>query len=516
MGFDFGGFGDGRLSEGFVEWLVDERWVDIGRHFGRLWDYYHNATHEVSRSGTEERDFSETSRGYVQAQEIGLPPRITGVVYGGGGVSGGQVLEQIARKEVVIENDIGWRINAMVDFLFGKGVRFESKAPEAARRRELEQIIKAVYSANGGVRFFQDMAVLGSVYGFVDCVVRPLEEAVFPRGTVNSRQGAYSPHSGKSLQEASIESILQRASLVGLELIEAPRALPVLDENDYRKIDYYVQNFYLHRNNVTGDGSFLSRLLGGGRSGRRRENVMVTEVMGREFWQRYENKELAGEGENVLGVIPVVHIQNIAQPYYYEGISDVEQLRGLQDELNTRLSDRASRITFQAFKMYLAKGLEGLENKPVGPGRIWMTSNPEASVESFGGDGAAPSEDRHINEVREAMDKVSGVTPVAAGVLKNKLGNLTSGVALKMTFMGMLARTARKQLTYGEGLKEICRLVLHVLDVCGVYRTKESEREFEIQFPNPLPENMMERLEEAKVKKELGVSEEKVLNELGY
>lgn len=134
----------------------------------------------------------------------------------------------------------------------------------------------------------------------------------------------------------------------------------------------------------------------------------------------------------MLGVVPVVHIQNIAQPYYYEGLSEVEQLISLQDELNTRLSDRASRITFQSFKMYLAKGLEGFEDKPVSPGRMWCTDNENATIEQFGGDSASPSENIHISEIREAMDKISGVTPVVAGVLKNKLGNLTSGVALKI------------------------------------------------------------------------------------
>ena len=179
-------------------------------------------------------------------------------------------------------------------------------------------------------------------------------------------------------------------------------------------------------------------MFGGRSEGTNRQSVIVTEIVGPEVWQRYENKELVGEGVNVLGVVPVVHIQNIAQPYYYEGLSDVEQLIGLQDELNTRLSDRASRITFQAFKMYLAKGLEGFEDKPVSPGRMWCTDNENATIEQFGGDSASPSENIHISEIREAMDKISGVTPVVAGVLKNKLGNLTSGVALKMTFMGML------------------------------------------------------------------------------
>jgi hypothetical protein len=188
----------------------------------------------------------------------------------------------------------------------------------------------------------------------------------------------------------------------------------------------------------------------------------------------------------------------------------------LQDELNTRLSDRASRITFQAFKMYLAKGLDGVDERGISPGRMWCTDNPDASIEPFGGDSATPSEDMHISEIREAMDKVSSVTPVVAGVLKNKIGNLTSGVALRMTFMGMLAKTFRKQYTYGTGLKQIARLVLQTLDVCRVYPTTAEEREVEIIFPDPLPENMAERLKEAQIKKELGVSQEQVLRELGY
>ncbi len=234
------------------------------------------------------------------------------------------------------------------------------------------------------------------------------------------------------------------------------------------------------------------------------------------MWQRYENKELVAEGVNRFGVVPVVHIQNVAQPYYYEGLSDVEQLIGLQDELNTRLSDRASRITFQSFKMYLAKGIEGFDEKPVSPGRMWCTDNVDASIEQFGGDSTTPSENMHISEIREAMDKVSSVTPVVAGVLKNKLGNLTSGVALKMTFMGMLAKTVRKQFTYGQGLKQICSLILRALDSCGVYSTDAEDREIEVLFPSPLPENLKEKLEEAQIKKELGVPKEQVLRELGY
>ena len=133
-----------------------------------------------------------------------------------------------------------------------------------------------------------------------------------------------------------------------------------------------------------------------------------------------------------------------------------------------------------------------------------------------GASGAVFHGEERGEDLLKAVDKISGVTPVVAGVLRNKLGNLTSAVALKLTLMGMLSKTERKRFTYGEGLKEIAGLVLDILDKAGIYRTDRAEREVDIIFPSPLPENMTEKLKEAQIKKELGVPTEQVLRELGY
>ena len=102
MGFDFRKFGDDELSEAFIEWLVDEQWGDIGRHFGRFWDYYHNPRHESGSVGAVDNKVNEASRNYIQAQEYGLPARITGVAYSGFGGSGSATgVKDIQRKEVV-------------------------------------------------------------------------------------------------------------------------------------------------------------------------------------------------------------------------------------------------------------------------------------------------------------------------------------------------------------------------------------------------------------------------------
>jgi hypothetical protein len=513
MGFELDIFEDKSLESDYLEWLVDTQSVEIQKHFSRLWDYYANPKVETTGTGAADRKVNESGRCYVQAQEYGLPARITGMVHTSrAGIFGARPINEVQRKEVVIENDIAWRVNAAVDFLFGKPITFVSKSPEKPKSAEIQSILKALFAANGDIGFFQDMAVLGSVYGFVDCFVRPGDK-IIERVTSSSSQIL----SADRHYAGSLDDVLQFAQTIDLELIEAPRALPVLEENDYKKMRYYVQHFGQKKNALSRKNSFLARLLSGGtQAGDNRQVVSITEITSANAWQLYEDKQLVAEGRLPWGFLPVVHIQNIAQPYYYEGLSDVETLIPLQDELNTRLSDRASRITFQSFKMYLGKGIEGFEDKPVAPGRMWYTDNPEASIEEFGGDAATPSEALHIAEIREAMDKVSAVTPIVAGVLKNKLGNLTSAVALRLTLMGMLSKNDRKRFSYSEGLKKICQMVLEILDKANIYKTDQKDRDVEIIFPSPLPENTLEKLQEAQIKKELGVPAEQVLRELGY
>ncbi len=174
MGFDFSIFNDPELDTDYIEWLVEEHSTDIQRHFTKLWEYYANRTVDKVDLGFSDRKANESGRCYLQAQEYGLPSRITGYLHSANsGVFGSRVVQDVQRKEVVIENDIAWRINAAVDFLFGKPISFVSKSPDSQKRAKTESILKAVFAANGGIGFFQDMAVLGSVYGFVDCFVRP-------------------------------------------------------------------------------------------------------------------------------------------------------------------------------------------------------------------------------------------------------------------------------------------------------------------------------------------------------
>ncbi len=515
MAYDFSVFNENdlneqqKLDEEFVVWLVNEKALDVNLHFEKLWSYYRNEMREISTTAAGTSQISETARPYRQSQEYGLPSRITGVNYSFyGGIMIGSPTESIQRKEVVIENDIAWRIDTMVDFLFGKSINITSCAANEKRAQEIQQILNTVLDANGGATYLQQLAMLGSIYGFVDVILRWCEPS---GGRQNNIEGGTAGSEPENFYE-----VLEKARQITLEAIEAPRSLPVLDENDYHEMNYYIQHYWQQHNKLDNEQGPVQTINHRGcRVGRQKETHNV-EVIGPNYWQRYQDEELVAMGRNPLGVVPVVHIQNMPLPLHYEGQSDVEPLIPLQDELNTRLSDRASRITFQSFKMYLGKGIEGFENRLVAPGRMWSTENPDASIEEFGGDPGSPSEETHIEHIREAIDKASGVASVAAGILKGRVGNLTSAVALKVTLMGVLSKTERKRKNYGQGIAELSRLILLALDKTGVYPNRPEEREINIHWPSPLPENMIEKLQEASLKKELGVPQEQILKELGY
>src|SRR4051812_45074230 len=157
------GVSRGQLTEAL------RRLVEVERpRLGRLWTYYRNPMRPAIVGGTESIN---SERPYRQGQEWGLPPRITGYQVGAVDLTA-QRMHGIARKEVVVENDIGWRIDAMIDYLFGRPFILSSTATDAARRTALSELLWAILEANGGMAFLQQVSVLGMVYGFVDIAVK--------------------------------------------------------------------------------------------------------------------------------------------------------------------------------------------------------------------------------------------------------------------------------------------------------------------------------------------------------
>lgn len=431
------------LEQALLRLVIDEHRRGLAPRLERYWTYFRNASEAVGvapRTGGRSR----------LAQEAGLPARLRAT-----GADPRLDDRWRASPEIVIENDIAWRIQTMVDFLMGRALRIRSDAADPALAERIERALSGVWEASGGVGLLQDMALIGHVYGHADLLVRVRDVA------------------GGAPAEA-----------VGIELVEPVRGVPLVSAHDYRSLDAYCIVTEQELPELDQDSSRPSR-----------RRAMRIEVLGPGWRQVIQDGEIIEEGAEPWfeGAIPIAHAQNVAQPFHYEGLGEVEPLIPLQDELNTRLSDRASRVTLQSFRMYLAKGLDGFDGSLIGPGRVFSTDNPEAAIHAFGGDSDSPSEARHVEEIREAMDKASGVPPLAGGVVRARLGNLSSATALRITLLSLLARTARKRITYGRAVTEASRLVLAALDAAGILRTRPGDRALRLEWPDPLPEDLADR-----------------------
>ncbi|MFZ4576636.1 MAG: phage portal protein [Phycisphaerales bacterium] len=417
--------------------------------YARLWSYYRNPMRNVRENG------ESRGRWYRLAQEAGLPARLLGRIDERGRANG---------REIVVENDIAWRLHSMVDFLFGKGFIVTAERAEGEKRARVESALSEIFESSGGGAMWQDAALLAHVFGHVDFAL-----------------------------------VADESTGVKVEMIDPRRGVPLVSAEDYRRLDAYAVHL------VSGSTSPASD-----------QWARRTRVIRSDGWMLFEDwREVGGEPTPwTAGRVPVVHVQNTAQPLSFEGLGEVEPLIPLQDELNTRLSDRASRVTLQSFKMYLAKGLGGAGRGEVGPGQLWWTENSEAAIDEFGGDAASPSEDRHIDEIRDAMDKTSGVPPLASGIVQAKIGNLSSANALRVTLMGLLSKTARKQAAYGRAIVELCEMILTALDQQGRLATRPEERRVRVKWPDPLPPDVRERVYAAEAKVRLGAPRERVLVEL--
>ncbi|MCH8824829.1 MAG: phage portal protein [Planctomycetes bacterium] len=502
MGYQLSPFKPISLHDDLLDLLIQQHENITLPRLERLWKYYRNALAEPDSAGGSSN---------APAQQVGLPPRLVH----------NHLSDQDDRfkREIVIENDIAWRIHTLVDFMFPKAPKIVSKARNTDKRYVIEAILQSIFDANEGVALWQDAALLGSIYGHVDFLINTsgLSQIASFKASATSKN-AHSPGVVPS-NPSTIDLAARVASNIHIETVEAPRAIALLSQTDYRKVVAYIIHYQQYTNEIQ-RGSLLTRLsraitprFG---SQLQRSSISITEIYSATHFQRYEDGELVAESPNRLGVIPVVHVQNLSQPLYYEGLSDVEPLIPLQDELNTRLSDRANRVTMQSFRMWLGKGLEGFADRPIGPGQMWMTDNLDASIEAFGGDADSPSETAHLEDLREALDKTSGVTPAAAGHIKAKVGNLSSENALRISLMGTIAKVNRKRVTYGAGIEKLCDLILHALNVYGIFPTDQLDRQVEVVWADALPIDESRRLADALAKSQLGVPLDVLRAELGY
>lgn len=480
----------------------------------RRWLYH---TDEPLQGGRVMVRGGENGRPLVTGQEIGLPYRISGLAALGSWwgvhpqVDPGDRLD-LERKEVVTENEIGWRVRTFIDWCIGDtGPVIRSLARRPGLQSAIEELLNLVFEQQHRGSWLREWCTTAAVYGFADVHVRPDEDVVLD---IDERTGnivAARVAGAGRLLEGDFELFAQS---MRWRIVDPREVVPLRDPRSADRLWGWMRSYRTPANPALDDRQMHLNALNPGGSGRAGATSAIPNA-GRTtagaaarrlprphpdevHWIELHTPErtrvfrsatrdrrwvTVWDAANRVRGLPVVHKPHEPIRGRYDGCGIVEPLIPLQNELNIRLSDRAHKITMQAFKMYLGKGLENFADRVIGPGRMWHTDNPEASIAEFGGSTSDEGENLHIREVREAMDRVSAIPALAAGDIQGRIGNLTSATALQTVLRGLIGKVHAQREVDGRALAEIAERTLDLADALGVLPTRPEDRRCTIEWP---------------------------------
>ncbi|RMH23858.1 MAG: hypothetical protein D6693_10655, partial [Planctomycetota bacterium] len=157
MPIDLSPFADAGLDRPTLDALLDDHRAHGAPTLDRLWRYYRNPA-------LLQRDPRTGAFRTRLAQAAGLPARLTRPLPDDD--------RHHAEREIVIENDIAWRLHALLDLMLGRPPVLLSNSPDPDTRAAVQTVLDAVFENAGGIGLLQDAALLASVFGHVDFLLR--------------------------------------------------------------------------------------------------------------------------------------------------------------------------------------------------------------------------------------------------------------------------------------------------------------------------------------------------------
>lgn len=196
-----------------------------------------------------------------------------------------------------------------------------------------------------------------------------------------------------------------------------------------------------------------------GRNPRAYRTVVYRQRWTREYFQEWEGDELVNEGPNPYGEIPIVHIRNLICMTSNFGVSDIEDVIPVNKEINFKMSDNSEIIDYHSAPVTLVFGAK-VGQLERGANKIWGNLPKDARVENLQLSGDLSASVTHIKELKTSMFEIGGMPTHALGG-EVAISN-TSGVALQIQNMPLIEKTGWKRITYGNGIRKACRLILLV------------------------------------------------------
>lgn len=178
---------------------------------------------------------------------------------------------------------------------------------------------------------------------------------------------------------------------------------------------------------------------------------------------RWRPREVTGEewgSANPMGEVTLVELPNNPR-LLSGGVSELADLTDIQDRVNKTIADRLMTQDYGAFPQKWAKGWplkdDDGNNQPgihAGRNRVVTTDSADAD---FGQWNSAPL-DPYSAAKREDVKDIASRSRTPAQYLLGELSNV-NGSTLQASESGLVAKVKQRRRPYGEGLKQVGRLV---------------------------------------------------------
>ena len=222
---------------------------------------------------------------------------------------------------------------------------------------------------------------------------------------------------------------------------------------------------------------------------------LYKEVITRDTITEYIGEEKVRETENPLNEIPVVRIKNLPHATSALGLSDIEDILPLQRELNYKSTDISDIINYHAAPITIVQGAKA-RNLEKGSRKVWGGIPKDGKVYNLTLDSDLKAALNYINLIKTSMFELASMPEDAFGKEMN-VSN-TSGVALHIKNQPLMEVTRTKWKTYGNGIKDINRLILkyakyidHPSFEHDAFDSLTPHEKYHstVSFPDPLPKD---------------------------
>ncbi len=222
-------------------------------------------------------------------------------------------------------------------------------------------------------------------------------------------------------------------------------------------------------------------------------------------------------GERVVWPYPFAPIftcQNLPNPNEVWGKPDltpdlIEQNR----VLNFVQSNTSRIIKYHAHPKTFVVGVSASQISVAVDETLCLPS-PQSDLRSLELHGNLDASRNFAGDIRSDMDEQSRVPAVALGRLVDLPKGNISGVALALLFQPLIEKTQQKQRLYGNLIREVSRAVLVLSGLMDIMTMDEVKTE--LHWQNLLPVDDLAAAQTATLLKQLGVSQDTLLQELGY